>query len=365
MPADRRRTYLAAAVAVLIVIVAAAYLAFGLLTARNSLGCDFLAYHRAAQRLLTGTPIYDLSIVRTGECGIYQYPPPFVLLALPFSLLGFEVGRLAWIGFLVPCFLVGTALLPVRREIRGVVLLLGVVSWPFIFAVRIGQVGPILYLLFALGWRFLDRPGIVGAAAGLGTLVKLQPGLLLGWMVVRREWRALMAAVAAIALGAGVAALVGLGQWLDFATIVRRLSDALTVPANLSVGATAYQLGVGEQIATLLQLASAGLVVGLVALAAVRAPRDVGYLVAVVGSQLVSTILWDHYALILLLPVAWLLERRQWWAVVVPVSQAWVLLPVMPTAIYPLAFYAVLIGLLLVGWMRPAAPVAVSRPALA
>ena len=33
------------------------------------------------------------------------------------------------------------------------------------------------------------------------------------------------------------------------------------------------------------------------------------YLVAVVASQLLSPILWDHYAMLLLLPVAWLLDR--------------------------------------------------------
>ena len=60
------------------------------------------------------------------------------------------------------------------------------------------------------------------------------------------------------------------------------------------------------------------LVVAAVILAALRARADASLLVAIVASQLLSPVLWDHYAMLLLLPVAWLLERRQWWAVLIP-----------------------------------------------
>ena len=40
------------------------------------------------------------------------------------------------------------------------------------------------------------------------------------------------------------------------------------------------------------------------------ATAEASYLVAVVASQLLSPVLWDHYALLLLLPVAWLLAAR-------------------------------------------------------
>jgi hypothetical protein len=339
----------------LVLTVGGMYLAFGLMTASTTLGCDFLAYHGAAQRFVAGDPIYDLSITRTGECGIYQYPPPFVLLALPFSLLGFDAGNWAWIAFLVLCFAGGTWLLPVRAELRWGILLAGMVSWPFIFGVRIGQVGPILYLLFALGWRFLDRPGVVGAVVAAGTLVKLQPAVVLGWLFLRRQWTALLAAAAVLAGVAGFAALIGLGQWLDLATLLRNLSNALTVPTNLSLGATLVVLGVPAGVAAAVQLVNTAAVIGLVALAAWKATREAGYLVAVVGSQVISPIVWDHYALVLLLPVAFLLERRQWWALAVPVVTAWVLLPVISTTLYPLLFYGMLFGTLAVGWRRDGA----------
>ena len=52
--------------------------------------------------------------------------------------------------------------------------------------------------------------------------------------------------------------------------------------------------------------------------AALWLPAVPSYLVAVVASQLLSPILWDHYALLLLLPVAWLIERGWTWAVADP-----------------------------------------------
>ena len=91
-------------------------------------------------------------------------------------------------------------------------------------------------------------------------------------------------------------------------------------------------------------------VLALVVVCGLRASTEAGFLVAVVASQVVSPIIWTHYALILLLPVAWLLQRRQWWAALIPLSQAWVLLPLMPIEIYPVGFYLALVAVPLVDW---------------
>ena len=63
-----------------------------------------------------------------------------------------------------------------------------------------------------------------------------------------------------------------------------------------------------------------------------------------VASVLVSPIVWAHYAVILLLPVALLLDRRQWWAVALPIV-TW--LPI--DAVYPLVFAVGLLAPMAVG----------------
>jgi hypothetical protein len=79
---------------------------------------------------------------------------------------------------------------------------------------------------------------------------------------------------------------------------------------------------------------------------AVKRPADVGYLTAATASQLLSPLLWDHYAMLLLLPVAWLLERRRWWAALIPLATATpiVLLGIVPAAVYPVLFWLGLVA---------------------
>ena len=60
---------------------------------------------------------------------------------------------------------------------------------------------------------------------------------------------------------------------------------------------------------------------------------------AVIVSQLLSPILWDHYALLLLLPVAWLVDRGHWWAVVFVLATPWLATGSIPPWFYPLAFW--------------------------
>jgi hypothetical protein len=70
----------------------------------------------------------------------------------------------------------------------------------------------------------------------------------------------------------------------------------------------------------------------------------------------ISPIVWTHYNLVLMLPVAWLLDRRQWWAVVIPAAQIWLLVPFIPLWSYTVQFYVVLIAVLVVGWREGREP---------
>jgi alpha-1,2-mannosyltransferase len=358
----RRPADAIAAVAILAVV--GAYMAFGLMTASTTLGCDFLAYFNASVHWLQRAPIYDLSVASTGTCGTYQYPPTFVLLAAPFSFFGFDVGNWLWIAALIAAWAIGTALLPVRTATRWMVLLLGAIGWPLIFGVRIGQVTPLLYLVFAVAWRSLDRPGPLGASVAIGALLKLQPGILGLWLLARRDWRALGYAAVTGAILVAAAAAVGLWDWVGFVTLLRSLTNAVTVDTNMALGATLYSLGLDVGVAGTIQTINIVAIVALVIAAALWLPRAPGFLVAVLASQLISPIVWSHYALLLLLPVAWLLDRRQWWAAAIPAVHVWILLPFVPNWTYAAAFYGTLIALWVIGWQsRRDAPSPSPEPA--
>ncbi len=334
----------ARALPVVAVVVGVAVVGAVLASAGSTLGYDLYAYVHAAERLLEGRPLYDPAVDVAGGYAIFLYPPPFALLAVPFVPLTAAFGPWPWIGLLVACFALGVAILPVRREVRWLVVLLGGLSWPLAYSLKLGQVGPILFLLFAAGWRWRGRAGPLGVALALGTIVKVQPALLLVWALLTRRWRALGVALGLLGVGAVAATIVsGVGSWADYLALLQRVSAPVTTAHNFTPGAIAFQMGLPQEAATILQWVSVVAALLIVTWAALRAGGEVGYLTAVTASQLISPLLWDHYALILLLPTAWLLERGRWWAAAIPLATS-VFLIWLPPVVYPIAFWAALIA---------------------
>ena len=335
-----------------IVAILSLFLGLGpvLASAGDTLGFDFLAYHQAAVRLLDGQRLYDMSYTGTGGFGLFYYPPTFAPFLIPFGLLSATTATWTWIGLSLVAFLVGVWLLPVSRTVRWWTVLLAGWSFPFIYAVKLGQVGPVLFLLFAIGWRGLERPLPVGLSGALGAAIKLQPGLVLAWALLTRRYRAVVVGGVALLILAGLSVvLAGFGAWPDFLSLLRTVSDPITTPHNFTPGAVAYQLGASASVASAIQLLSTvGAVV--VWLAAIRwATDEASFLATVVVSQLVSPVLWDHYAMLLLLPVAYLLSAGRWWALAIPLVTAWPLVGITPPAAYPILFWVTLVALVWVG----------------
>jgi hypothetical protein len=311
-----------------------------LASAGATLGYDYQAYAHAAQNLLDGRQLYDPNVDVAGGFAIYLYPPPFALAVVPFTLLPGSLGTWAWLGALVAAFLAGTAILPVRPGIRWAIVLLAALSLPFLYSVKLGQVGPLLYLCFAIGWRSLDRPLPLGLAIAVGALTKVQPALLFAWMTITRRWRALLVGLVACGAATLIVTLVtGVATWTDYVALLGRVSQPVTTPKNMTPGAIASRAGASLEVATALQCASAAATLAITVFAWLRRDPETGFVVGVVASQVLSPLLWDHYAMLLLLPVALLLERRQWWAIVIPLV-TW--LPV--DALYPLAFGVCLVA---------------------
>lgn len=289
-------------------------------------------------------------IRRPADFGLFYYPPTFAPLLLPFGALEPTTATWAWIGLSLAVFGIGVAALPTSRTVRWWILLLAGLSFPFVYGVKLGQVGPILFGLLAIGWRWIDHAAVLGGSAGLGAAIKLQPGLVLVWaLLTRRIGAVVVGAAVIVVLGAVATLLAGVATWSDFATLLRTVSDPITTPNNLTPGAVAFRSGVPAEAAGIIQLISTA-AAGIAVLAAIRLATDeASYLVTVVASQLVSPILWDHYALLLLLPVAYLLSAGRWWAAVIPLATAWPLVGTTPSIVYPVLFWVTLVATLLVG----------------
>jgi hypothetical protein len=333
------------AVGVFVVFVGAT-----LAVAGNTLGYDFAAYRMAGTRFLDGLPIYDRSPDAAGGYGLFLYPPPFVLLAVPFALLPSGLATAVWLGIVVAALLVAIAILPVDVRTRWLVLLLAGLSWPVAYAIKLGQAGPLVLLAFAVGWRAIDRPIGLGLATALGTIVKLQPALVLPWSALTGRWRAAATGLVVLA-GAGVVATVVLGTqpWFDYVALLRGVNDPITTAHNFTPGAVAYQSGLSAPAAALVQAVSSVAVIVVVLVAIRWSSAPASYVGLVPASQLLSPVLWDHYALLLLVPSAYLLARRHTWAMLIPLATSIPLLMVTPPVTYPVVFWIALVAAIVVG----------------
>jgi hypothetical protein len=325
-----------------------------LASAGKTLGYDYTCYEGAARHLLDGKPIYDNAFsISVGTCpGTYTYPPAFAVALVPWLLFGGAAAGL-WCLAMAACFVAGAALLPVRRDVRWLVIVVAALDWPLLYAVKLGQVEPLLFLGFSAAWRWMDEPGVVGVAAALGALVKVQPGLLGVWALATRRYRAAgVAVVVGVATAAAATLVTGFGAWATYVDLLRGLGGTLTVAHNFAPGAAAHLAGASDGVATAVQLASVA-VAAAAALAAWRWASPVASLqVTIVVSQLLSAPLRDHYAVLLLLPVAWLVGRGHKWAALIPLL-GWISLFAddtpstwLATASVPLTFFGVMAVLL-------------------
>ena len=203
--------------------------------------------------MLDGQPAYDTTFFGAGGFGLFYYPPTFIPLVLPFGLLGATTATWLWIGLSIAAFAIGVVVLPVAGRTKWLLVLLAGLSWPFLYALKLGQVGPILFALFAAGWAGMSTPSrarhqrrprggdqdparadpAVGAAHAR-TVVAAFVIRVLGVL-------ALLAVVATI--------LAGTEAWSDFFTLMGRVSDPITTPHNFTPGAVAYQAGVSRETA--------------------------------------------------------------------------------------------------------------------
>ena len=325
--------------------------------AGKTLGYDYGCYAGAARDLLNGQPIYHNAFtIDVPVCpGTYTYPPAFAVALIPWISLG-GVATVLWCVAMAACFLAGVALMPVRRDVRWLMVILGALNWPLLYAVKLGQVEPILLLGFAATWRWMDRAGVVGAATAVGTLMKVQPGLLAIWAVATGRFRAAVIGVSAtVALAVATAFVTGLGAWTTYVSLLSAVGGTLTASHNFAPGSVAYQAGASQSVATVVQFASMAVVAAALLVAWRFASPVASLQVTIIASQLLASPIRDHYAVLLFLPTAWLVARGRTWAIVFPLA-GWIgLLSIgeqnawLVAASVPLAFFACLAAVLVEG----------------
>ena len=277
------------------------------------------AYLPAADLVLEGeSPYPALDDAILDEQKGYVYPPQLLLALLPLTPLpvGF-VALLATAGMLV---LLGLTLH--LLGIRDVRCYAAALLWmPTISGVLLANVSIPLAFSLAIVWRYRDAVWPPAVALGLSVSAKLLLWPMLVWMLVTRRLRTIALAVA-IGLGVTLAAwaTIGFDGLAGYPDLLRRLSEIQSEKSYSIVGMAAT-LGLGETVGQALTLAAgAGLLGGCVVFA--RRDDEVrSFTCAVAATLALSPIVWLHYLVVLLVPLAiarprfsliWLLPVLLW-----------------------------------------------------
>jgi alpha-1,2-mannosyltransferase len=277
------------------------------------------AYLPAAEAVLDGrTPYPGLDDPILLDQKGYVYPPQLLFLLLPLTPLPVDL-----VGILVAVGLVALVFATLRvLDVSDVRCYAAAFLWmPTMSGVLLANVSIPLAFAAAIVWRYRDEVWPPALALGLTISAKPLFWPLLVWSAVTGRLRA---TVLAIALGAGVTlgawAIIGFAGLTEYPDLLRRLSEIQAENSYSFVG-IASTLGLGEAVGRVLMLAAGG---ALLALCVVFARRGDDYrsFTAALGATLaLSPIVWLHYLVVLLVPVAiarprfsalWLLPILLW-----------------------------------------------------
>jgi Glycosyltransferase family 87 len=185
---------------------------------------DFVEYWGAGRLNSQGQNPYDPALLYQMERAvspglteaIMMWNPPWTLaLAMPFSWLPAQTSHALWIAIQLTALLASVDWLwrsyGGPRRYSWVAWLLSVGFLPTFFALRMGQISPLI-LLALVGFLYFERRGqgaLAGAALALATikphLVLVFGAAVLLWAIHRRRWSVLLGGATALLALVGVA----------------------------------------------------------------------------------------------------------------------------------------------------------------
>jgi alpha-1,2-mannosyltransferase len=266
-------------------------------------GGDVVGEMALAERLLHGQVFYD---VPPGE-GTW-WPPLAVALVSPFALvarLSLPLAKACWGLFGMGCLAWGVRQAARRWGFGAAVGALAVALFPIHNNFHHTNIeAPLVALLVAAAAALSDgRDTRVGIWVGLATALKVIPGLLIPYLVVRRRWRA-----ASVATGVALVTSLGTVLPLGFHGALETLRDWANLSAQghnrqgaavaglhmQKLGRLGYALGGAPTSIVALHLLALGLLAAILLArpADDDAPLEVGSVMLV--AVLVTPIAWLH-----------------------------------------------------------------------
>ncbi len=309
---------------------------------------DFLQEYVMARAALVGTDLYlPVDLLAKQYAGHLDWvvfphpsphPPPVALLFIPLSLLSYVTAANAWLilglTFLTLSIYLLARTLEVRLPIWGAILIvIGCLSWTPVYDDIIwGNMNSIMLLLLVGAWAAIrsGRSATGGLLLGCAILFKPIPWPLVLLLAARREWRSAIASCCTIAAGYVLAGLIlGPARILEYLTEIVPSTTAVyrAFWQNMSLWSVGWRVFSGTSIAAvgdkiqaqitappLVDWPSAAPIVAAAVPAAVlvltvaltwrHRSFDTAFSVMLCTSILVSPVSWEHYQVMLAIPIA-------------------------------------------------------------
>jgi len=293
---------------------------------------DFTVYWGAVHAMLTGGGLYEYSILSDGQVLPFVYPPFAAILMIPAALTGLERSAALWSLLQLPATMV-LAWLVVRnrtgfRNWSRMALVSGTaavwlglsLSSPVSFGIGLGQVSLMLVTVVALDLVVVP-PRWRGILVGLAAAVKLTPAAFVLYLLVTRQWRAALQAVAAFCAATAISWLILPAQSWQYWTQVIFQSDRIGTVSwlrNKSLLGFLAHWEIGGDWQWLLWVVGCLLIVAIGCYRAVQLYRRDQEFAAVILFGLVgcviSPITWSHHVVWLVMIGLYLAVAEQRWA---------------------------------------------------
>ncbi len=303
---------------------------------------DFSHYYVSALAMRQGIDPYvtDLTPLATSlgldvaEMNHATYPPTFVLCFEPLTLLSPLSAYWLWIAMNVLFLATALYLLldgfprdtKLRLSLVGLAILYTPVTYHFYYAPT--SILILLLLILFMRWLKSERCALAGYMLALAVLLKVFPAILIGYLLLRRQGKAIVYTGLGLFVGGAVTlTLAGVERSLHFFQVLPFLTSPLWLSrtGNMALGAMVSRLfwfsaglgGPGVEFARRVAVVMAELaILALTVRATLASSRlsDNGdervIALWVVTAILLSPTAWIHYLVLLLIPFALLVRQR-------------------------------------------------------
>jgi hypothetical protein len=265
---------------------------------------DFSDFYLAAEAVRSGHSPYQLDLP-VGWRG-YVYPPLLAWLIAPLTFFSVPVAVSLWALLSVLFVFAALYVLGVRDWRCYPVALL----WPFNrSALEFGDIEPLLVLAVSLSWRYRDTPVRASLAGGFSIALKLYVWPLALWYGLSGRTRgALLTCAATVGFVLVPWALIGFQGLTSYPSLLRDVADQQD--NSWSLVALFEGLDFASTFARTLSLV-VGVCLLFLSFRAARAASDIqqvrdrrSFTFALAAALALTPIVWNHYLLLLIVPVA-------------------------------------------------------------